>query len=397
MAPNDAPEAPRNLLIGLLALQLDLIDNDQFVEACLVCNRKKASMSDLLVELGWLGVEDRADLERLVHRKLCKHGGDAEASLASLGAARLDSLRVRLDDPDMQKSLALATRLVEIPPVSTIDHGPPPRVRYEVLGLHATGGLGRVWLARDNNLGRVVALKDLRSEPDPVVRARFLRKARITGQLTHPGIVPVYEVGDWPEGSRPFYTMQFVQGQTLRQRIKEFHEKQNTGSMNRMVWSGLLQTFQSVCNTIAYAHSHGVIHRDLKSQNIIVSKFGQVIVLDWGLARVLSEREADAEMVSLNIDLPTDDLTAHGQILGTPAYMSPEQAAGELERINRLTDVYGLGAILYEILCGQPPFRGADSFEILKKVREEKPRSPTDICPAVPKELADVCLVRVDT
>src|SRR5262249_24500731 len=156
----------------------------------------------------------------------------------------------------------------------------------------------------------------------------------------------------------------------------------------------LLNAFVTVCNTLAYAHSRGVIHRDLKGQNVVLGDFGEVVVLDWGLAKLVGRPEGDDPAASVVLDEPGADsgYTVQGQALGTPAYMAPEQSVGQLELIDRRTDVYGLGAILYEILTGAAPFTGASTDEVLRKVREEEPLPPRQLWPGVPPALEALCL-----
>src|SRR5262249_35568709 len=151
----------------------------------------------------------------------------------------------------------------------------------------------------------------------------------------------------------------------------------------------LLNAFVTVCNTVAYAHSRGVIHRDLKGQNVILGDFGEVVVLDWGLAKRLGrpDREPGAAPTAEALDAADSGQTVQGQALGTPAYMAPEQAAGRLDLIDRRTDVYGLGAVLYEVLTGQPPFAGPDTGTVLRKVQEEEPAPPSQLWPEVPPAL----------
>lgn len=270
--------------------------------------------------------------------------------------------------------------------------------RYASTRLFATGGLGRVWLGRDQSLGRDVAVKDLRPEVlgDASLRARFLEEAKITGQLEHPGVVPVYELAE-STGQSPFYAMRFVRGRTLGDAVRDYHRQRKAGTADALQLRTLLNAFVAVCNTLAYAHSRGVIHRDLKGLNVILGDFGEVIVLDWGLAKVLGApgepvaSAAGAQPVSLTADTGRDETMA-GQILGTPAYMAPEQAAGLAELINTSTDVYGLGAILYEILTGQPPFTSSNTLLLLKQVREEKPARPRQISWGIPRPLEAICL-----
>ena len=263
--------------------------------------------------------------------------------------------------------------------------------------MHASGGIGRVWLARDRALGREIALKELRPERahDSSLCTRFLREAQITGQLEHPGVVPVYELSRRPDTQQPFYTMRFVKGHTLSDASRAYHLKRLAGQDDSLEFLGLLSAFVTVCNTIAYAHSRGVIHRDLKGHNVVLADFGEVVVLDWGLAKLINQSEPESSTIDILPDLEEQsdpDLTVAGQTLGTPAYMAPEQAAGILGQIDVQTDVYGLGAILYEILAGRPPFLGSDTQEVLWKVKEEPPISPRQVWAEVPAALEAVCL-----
>lgn len=244
---------------------------------------------------------------------------------------------------------------------------------YAISEKIACGGMGVVFRSTDNVLCRDVAIKILqtRHAESEYLRQRFLDEARVTGQLQHPGIVPIYEFGESDEG-RPFFAMKLVEGNTLTHLLSR--PNQTTRDQSRH-----LNVFRQVCQTVAYAHSRGVIHLDLKPSNIMVGEFGEVHVMDWGLCRRLH----DAKTISLVDDtakasIPThpqlrDEANAvHGlssltdeQVLGTPAYMAPEQARGE--SIGTLSDVFGLGAILCEILTGHPPFRGDDLRAVYRK------------------------------
>jgi serine/threonine-protein kinase len=402
-----------NLLFGVLALQADFLDAGRFAEACSAwAARKDTSLAALLLERGWITALDKAAVDYLVQRKLAKHSGDVQASLAEAAGPEAQHVLASLDDVDIQQSLADLPRHAEVGSPSTIAYEPVGRERYQVKRLHARGGIGQVWLACDNDLGRDVALKELR--PDrmtPAILARFVDEARITGQLEHPGIVPVYELVQPSEGDKPFYTMRFVAGRTLTQTINSYHQKRIAGDTGPLELRQLLDGFVAVCNAVAYAHSRGVLHRDLKGQNVMLGDFGEVMVLDWGLAKKLklSQRqpttmedegrspppENDANSApggAARVDTDGRNETVQGQVLGTPAYMSPEQAAGRHAELGSATDVYSLGAILYEILTGQPPFTAKDSQELLDKVIHEAPIRPRALVSSVPGALEAVCM-----
>jgi serine/threonine-protein kinase len=344
---------------------------------------------------------------------LLRHHNDPERSLAalsSIGPVRDELARVR--DPDLQASLhfiASGQRDCE----NTISYLGSPTVpggRFRVLRPHAQGGLGVVSVAMDEELHREVALKEIQeryaSESEP--RARFLLEAEITGSLEHPGIVPVYGLGHHPDG-RPFYAMRFVRGESLKDAISRFHgDADASGAMTGAAKAGaeslahsvpfrrLLSRFLDVCNAIAYAHSRGVLHRDLKPGNILLGPFGETLVVDWGLAKVVG-RSDDAPGPSGEATLRPPSASAVGEtvagsVIGTPAYMSPEQAEGRLESLGPATDVYGLGITLYVVLTGRAPFDGENVAEILAKVRRGEFPRPSLVAPSVPKALEAVCL-----
>jgi serine/threonine-protein kinase len=278
------------------------------------------------------------------------------------------------------------------PPAAANQLGARPR--YTRTRLHGKGGIGQVWLARDESLGRDVALKELRPDwgNSPLVTARFLEEAQITGQLEHPGIVPVYELVQPPDG-RPCYAMRFVGGRTLADAIADYHGRRQAGKAGPLELRELLGVFVGVCNAVAYAHSRGVLHRDLKPQNVALGDFGEVLVLDWGLAKVLGNAEEPTNRlpVALGSDGSREE-THQGQVLGTPAYMAPEQAEGRADLVNERSDVYGMGAILYEILTAEPPFGGPNPQEVLRRVVQEPPVPPRQRVLTVPPALEAACL-----
>jgi len=242
--------------------------------------------------------------------------------------------------------------------------GPPALTGFRIEELIGQGGMGSVYRARDLSVGREVALKLLREDiSDASAASRFLEEARITGQLQHPGVPPVHRIGQLADG-RPYLAMKLIKGQTLERLLAD-------GANAGRNW---LAVFESICQAVGYAHAHRVIHRDLKPQNIMVGSFGEVQVMDWGLAKVLgegpsvrAEEKPAAATIGTVIRTPRDSdsaFTQHGSVLGTPSYMAPEQAAGEIDRVDQHCDVFGLGAILCVILTGKPPYVGKDSESV---------------------------------
>lgn len=299
--------------------------------------------------------------------------------------------------PELQGRLQDALNCVEMlqklwpaPPAKDNDTATPAE-RYERRRLHATGGVGQVWLAYDTMLERDVALKELRQERegDAALGRRFAHEARITGRLQHPGIVPVYELLPTADGDLHAYTMRFVHGRTLAKAIENYHTRKAQGSAGPLDLHTLLGVFVKVCNTVAYAHAQDIIHRDLKSANVVLGDFGEAVLLDWGFARSLDEPEETLPGTPSTTGDPSHTLA--GQVVGTPAYMAPEQATGQRGLVDRRSDIYGLGAILFEILTGRPPFVGKDVTDLLRQVRETTPPGPQELCRDVPPALAAVC------
>lgn len=224
-----------------------------------------------------------------------------------------------------------------------------PMTRYEILDRIGEGGMGVVYLARDRELGREVALKVLRTpEPTAEERDRILREARILASLEHPGIAPVHDVGVLPDG-RVFYVMKRVRGE----RLDGFAHSPRSRAE-------LLRLFRQVCDAVAFAHAAGVIHRDLKPQNVMLGAFGEVVVLDWGVAKL---RDHPAEGTNSSSAQPTGENTATGAVMGTPGYMAPEQLAGRSAAVDERADVFGLGGILCFLLTGDHPPTGLPEGE----------------------------------
>ena len=302
--------------------------------------------------------------------------------------------RVSLSDAGSEHG---ASPLVD--PKAAAGRTPQGRDKYQLAGEIARGGMGVILRGFDTDLGRDVALKVLDPElaKSPAVVQRFVEEAQIGGQLQHPGIVPVYELGLMADQA-PFFTMKLVKGRTLAALLKQ----RKTPTDNR---AHLLGIFESVCQTMAYAHSKGVLHRDLKPANIMLGAFGEVQVVDWGLAKVLNRggvadekraRETLHTVIETVRSGPgsggSDSLV--GSVMGTPAYMAPEQAQGEIEKLDERADVFGLGAILCEILTGKPPYEGVEGERTViqaARARLDPARERIEACEA-DAALKELCL-----
>lgn len=288
--------------------------------------------------------------------------------------------------------------------IQDLDHDVPrvvPMVRpvlpgrYEDLGEIARGSFGEVRRVRDTLLDRVVAMKVLRAEHADVdhVRQRFLTEVRITAQLQHPGIVAVHDRGELPDG-RLWFTMKEIRGRTLSDVIDELHSVSNEHTFGTTTsgWTfrRLVDAFSRIVQAVAYAHECGIVHRDLKPENLMVGEFGEVLVMDWGLARRVGLAEHHKGASFHNEQAP--GLTQHGDILGTPAYMSPEQARGALALHGPASDVYALGAVLYCLLAGKPPYEGTSSRDVLMAVLTQSPTPLPQVAHVpVPDALRDIC------
>ncbi len=235
--------------------------------------------------------------------------------------------------------------------------------KYTFIKELARGGMGTVYLAEDRELNRLVAIKVLNTpEVTGDLRKRMVREAQIIARLEHPGIVPVHDVGTLPDG-RVFYAMKFVRGSRLDE-----YATQNPSFRDR------LRKFQAACDAVAFAHAHGVIHRDLKPQNIMIGSFGEVLVLDWGVAKIKPQMNADElrsnSALSSSAFICGD--TSHGTVIGTRDYMAPEQARGEIDQLDERADVYSLGAVLYFLLKDQSKVSKAAEAICLKATARDK-------------------------
>ncbi len=268
---------------------------------------------------------------------------------------------------------------------------------------HAQGGLGAVFVALDGELNREVALKEILGHhaDDATTRLRFLLEAEITGGLEHPGIVPVYGLGNYADG-RPYYAMRFIRGDSLKEAIAGFHSdeslKQDPGK-RMLALRGLLGRLIDVCNAIGYAHARGVLHRDIKPSNIILGNHGETLVVDWGLAKAMGHHEpsgTDERTLRPSSGSGSAD-TLPGSAIGTPAYMSPEQAVGDVDHIGPPSDVYSLGGTLYCLLTGRTAHEGKDFGTILRDIHKGNFPAPRKLDASIPPALEAVCLKAMAT
>lgn len=327
--------------------------------------------------------------------------------------------------------------LLQSEPAVSLRGGPespsPQAPKYTISERLGRGGMGEVWGAVDRDLRREVAIKTLLSPHRPDLLYRFIEEAQVTGQLEHPNIVPVHELAVDPETGRPLLVMKRVRGRTLREVLDGLRGGEKTGLGSRVEMplspplpgkershrrpgrrssaqlpaygsrgesskeglTRLLGVFLKVCDAIGYAHSRGVIHRDLKPDNVMTGEFGEVLVMDWGLAKMVGRTDtADSSVSAARVPVPAGR-TAAGAVIGTPMYMAPEQASGLTDALDERTDIYGLGALLYEILSLSPPLQARDSEAALAMAARGEFRPPSQRLRApwtIPRDLEAVVL-----
>ncbi len=392
-----------NLLFGVLALQLDFITQEQLVAAANAWMVAKSSgLGEILIQLGALTLEDY-EFVKLIVQKHVARSGSPKSSLEKLK-------QHELSDAENQVQTILHGGTVKDNclirhDVTTIwgDSEHSGNSRFLPLRELATGGLGIVSVARDQELEREVALKEMlkSSRLSPDALERFVAEAKITGNLEHPGIVPIYGLGTTADGS-PYYAMRLIRGRSLQEEIELLQgtkrrnsEKRNYNDLDLDHLRRLLRSLTMACNAVAYAHSRGVIHRDLKPSNVMLGKFGETIVVDWGLAKVIG----DVEQSHMRSEPPVrdsrdshDSATLMGAVMGTPAYMSPEQADGRIDLVDRRSDVFGLGACLYSLLVNLPPFKGTSKAESLANARSCRLKALRAIDKTIPPALDAICM-----
>lgn len=415
-------DSNHNLLSGLIALEKDFVARDEFFAALRVWKTNPdRRLDEILLERKALSSENAAAVRQLMAEFLETPADETPQSPATMDTWQtIRETAEKTVEVNVQSAAELpaATPVAEDPfathkvtvtvakdlPTTPGNAAPSGGNRFRIVRPHARGGLGEVFVADDQELHREVALKEIQSRhaDHPDSRARFLLEAEITGGLEHPGIVPVYGLGRYADG-RPYYAMRFIRGDSLKEAIEKFHATHGDNhdpGQRLLELRQLLGRFIDVCNAMEYSHSRGVLHRDIKPGNIMLGKYGETLVVDWGLAKPLGRPDLPSSGGERQLH-PTSATgtapTAMGSAVGTPQYMSPEQAAGKLDEAGPPSDVYSLGATLYTILTGKAAFEGSDLGTILQNVKKGIFPRPREISKYIPAPLEAICLKAMAT
>ncbi len=416
-SPPPRAETAAEILLAILAFQNGFIDLNACVAAVRAWSEDKSQrIGELLVRLGHIDATQRAILDALVGQHRKKHGDSPEQGLAAVDPTGMvrDALK-KVDDPDVERTISINPAGPSPTPGSgetTADFGDnephsthddeewsywSDHSRFQDGKEHARGGLGIVFKARDCELRRQVAVKVMK---DGLIgsarhRTQFLLEGLISGGLEHPGIVPVYGLGLKGDGS-PFYAMKFVRGPSLKDKIRQLHgHEKEPAEEAAPTLPQLLRHFISACQAMAYAHSRGILHRDLKPEHIMLGDYGETLLVDWGLATTYNPGHMTSGPSEAPLRLPKDiscETTTDGMLVGTVAYMGPEQANRQLSTLDQRGDIYSLGAILYTLLTGQAPQKGHNEDVAIERIIAGEFPRPRSIKPSIPPALEAITL-----
>ncbi|MEK7466272.1 MAG: bifunctional serine/threonine-protein kinase/formylglycine-generating enzyme family protein [Planctomycetota bacterium] len=389
--PTETRHRKSDLLFALLAQQMALISRDQLLEAAnLWIEDPVRPMGDLMQDLGHLGPDEVALLAEAVEMHKTPGGSDTAME------------RATSIDPEVRQALMALRPPMEIrqwlnrlrerrPAGPAVPKAASREGRYELGAEIARGGLGMVLEARDKDLERDVAVKLVLDDVAPEAAARFAREAKLTARLDHPAVVPIHDFGSLPGAdgkARLFLCMKRIRGRDLGAILQGLADG-DAELRKKWTRARLLGVFQDICLGMAYSHSKGVIHRDLKPANIMIGDFGETLIVDWGLAKEIGGPPDGGETKRMvrkpKPDTRSGRITLDGDVVGTPAYMAPEQAEGRTAEIDERSDIFALGAILYAMLTLQPPWEGETATAVLENVRAGRITSPsTRIAPSFP-------------
>lgn len=356
---------------GQLALARGHVGLSDLIRCVESAGQRGRALPEVLLERGFLS---EADHQSIVDRLAGPDDGEVKTAIEASQTLVLDSIQQASESLNITLGAAYLDGSADEDPLMLDEDQ-----RYEIVDELGRGGMGVVYRARDRVLLREVALKTVRpDQAQEKTRSRLLLEARVTGLLEHPNIAPVYSLSRLDNGE-PFYTMRVVRERSLEELLGAVRKGEERVSL-----AFLVQVLRQVSLAIQYAHDTGIIHRDLKPENILLGEYGEVYVIDWGIAKILQN----------NVGLESTGKILMGALVGTPQYMSPEQARGESDQVGPLSDVYALGAILYEIITGEPLFDATHVLTLLFKVVNDPAIRPSERAPdrTIPADLEEICM-----
>ena len=398
------PSSDKNLLFALIAHHNGYISMEQFFEAAAVWNKEpKRELGEILVEKKFLDDVERFNIQGIVEDRVRRQGGidDTLSFIVASGSVpQKDALPEDWQDKIDAITQVISDKTSPNPPNFGIPEANRGAHRYIIRKSLGHGGQGYVWEAIDTELNRRVAIKNIvpSLSSDPLHQELLIDEARKTGKLGHPGVPPVFDIGKDADG-KPFFTMQLISGGKLSETYQnlKYESISRSDFVNQI--RPLLRHLIAACNTVEFAFdSEAVIHRDLKPANIMVNRYGETVVMDWGMGKIISDPSQINDDASSVLFIPitqgssSEERTSVGTIKGTAAFMSPEQARAENDKLDHRTDVYGLGAILYWILTGQAPHKR--TRDALPDIQKNRFPTPSQARPSlsIPPEIEAICL-----